>query len=108
MDVARNPDQTPSPEVDWPTLRAEAARLATLAYAPYSGLRVGAAGCGVFTAVESRRDASLYDFAVNPGHFIHLDEWVHSPFCADGRTPLRSGMAQIGRASCRERVFSSV
>ncbi len=59
----------------------------------YGSLRVGAAGCGVFTAVESRRDASLYDFAVNPGHFIHLDEWVHSPFCADGRTPLRSGMA---------------
>ena len=44
MDVARISDQTPSPEVDWPTLRAEAARLATLAYAPYSGLRVGAAG----------------------------------------------------------------
>lgn len=38
------PDPFPAPAVDWSALRAEAARLATLAHAPHSGLRVGAAG----------------------------------------------------------------
>jgi hypothetical protein len=32
-------------------------------------------------------------FAVNPGHYIHLDEWVHSPFCAGSDIGLRSGLA---------------
>jgi hypothetical protein len=33
------------------------------------------------------------EFAVNPGHLIHLDEWMHSPFQAADNTTLRSGMA---------------
>ena len=38
--------QSPSapPLIDWPTLRAAATAVARRAYAPYSGLRVGAAG----------------------------------------------------------------
>ena len=35
--------ETPPP-VDWPALRAAATAVASRAYAPYSGLRVGAAG----------------------------------------------------------------
>jgi cytidine deaminase len=34
----------PAPPVDWPALRAAATAVASRAYAPYSGLRVGAAG----------------------------------------------------------------
>ena len=34
----------PAPPVDWPALRAAATAVADRAYAPYSGLRVGAAG----------------------------------------------------------------
>ena len=34
----------PAPPVDWPALRATATAVAGRAYAPYSGLRVGAAG----------------------------------------------------------------
>jgi cytidine deaminase len=34
----------PAPPVDWPALRAAATAVAERAYAPYSGLRVGAAG----------------------------------------------------------------
>jgi cytidine deaminase len=37
------PPQTP-PIIDWPALRAAATAAASRAYAPYSGLRVGAAG----------------------------------------------------------------
>jgi hypothetical protein len=47
----------------------------------------------VFAAAESQRDPSLFDFALNPGHYLHLDEWVNSPFVRDGAVTLRSGMA---------------
>jgi hypothetical protein len=59
----------------------------------YESVRVGATGGEVFAAVEAKRDPALYDFALNPGHFLHLDEWLHSPFAAGDKTQLRSGVA---------------
>ena len=47
----------------------------------------------VVRAAESARDPQLFDFAVNPGHYLHLDEWVHSPFYPDSGVVLKSGMA---------------
>ena len=58
-----------------------------------SHLRVGAISGDLFAAVEAARNAKLYRLLCNPGHSIHLDEWVHSPFCAGSRIELRSGMA---------------
>lgn len=59
----------------------------------YERVAVGAAAGHVVTAVDDRRDKTLFEFAVNPGHSIHLDEWVHSPFVPAGNISLRSGMA---------------
>ena len=59
----------------------------------YGAVRVGVAAGNVFREVDSRRDAHLFDFAVNPGHYIHLNEWVHSPFAPGSATLLKSGMA---------------
>lgn len=59
----------------------------------YETIRVGAAAGEVFAAVEARRDPKLFDFALNPGHYLHLDEWTNSPFTLGSRTRLRSGMA---------------
>ena len=59
----------------------------------YTSTRVGAISGDVFAAVESKRDKNLFDFAVNPGHYLHLDEWVHSPFSPESSVKLRSGMA---------------
>jgi len=59
----------------------------------YGALRIGATGGEVWAAAEAARDASLYEFLLNPGHYLHLDEWVHSPFVRGGTVPLRSGMA---------------
>jgi hypothetical protein len=56
----------------------------------YKSIRVGAQARTV--AVDGARDKSLFRFAVNPGHYLHLDEWVHSPFTAASRVILRSGM----------------
>jgi len=59
----------------------------------YENTRVGASAGAVARAVEEARDAKLYRFAVNPGHYLHLDEWLHSPFSIGSRVRLRSGMA---------------
>ncbi|MGO8676940.1 MAG: M24 family metallopeptidase [Limisphaerales bacterium] len=59
----------------------------------YESVRVGASAGAVVRAVEGVRDGKLYRFAVNPGHYLHLDEWLHSPFSAGSRVRLRSGMA---------------
>ncbi|MFO1500756.1 MAG: hypothetical protein U1G07_20615 [Verrucomicrobiota bacterium] len=58
----------------------------------YESVRVGAATSAIVRSVEQTRDKGLYRFAVNPGHYLHLDEWVHSPFSADSDVVLASGM----------------
>ena len=59
----------------------------------YESLRIGARGGDVWQRVYSLRDDGRYSFAVNPGHYLHLDEWVHSPFSPGSDVLLRSGMA---------------
>jgi hypothetical protein len=59
----------------------------------YQQVRVGVAAGKVFAAAQAARDPHLMEFAVNPGHLIHLDEWLHSPFASDNECRLRSGMA---------------
>jgi hypothetical protein len=59
----------------------------------YEHVQVDACAGDVFAAVDAKRDPGLYRFAVNPGHYLHLDEWVHSPFARESRTRLRSGAA---------------
>ena len=59
----------------------------------YEALDIGVAAGAVYDRVESLRDDALYAFAVNPGHYLHLDEWVHSPFYPGSEIALRSGMA---------------
>lgn len=58
----------------------------------YSALSLGATGGEVFAATDEARDPSLFDFALNPGHYLHLDEWVNSPFSRDSTVALCSGM----------------
>jgi hypothetical protein len=58
----------------------------------YESIRVGVLARSVVRAVEHTRDRGLFQFAVNPGHYLHLDEWLHSPFTAGSKVMLRSGM----------------
>jgi Xaa-Pro aminopeptidase len=59
----------------------------------YEAVKVGAVAGDVFAAAEAARDAGLFAFALNPGHYLHLDEWVNSPFAPGSRTKLQPGMA---------------
>jgi hypothetical protein len=59
----------------------------------YGALRVGQTG-GVLQEIIDRRLADpFFGIFLNPGHQIHLDEWVNSPVAAGSTIELRSGMA---------------
>ena len=47
----------------------------------------------MYEAVMSRLADPFFGIGLNPGHLIHLDEWVHSPMRKGSRLALRSGMA---------------
>ncbi len=59
----------------------------------YEAVRVGTTARKVMRAVEATQDKRLFRLALNPGHSIGLDEWIHSPFCAGSSVRLKSGMA---------------
>jgi hypothetical protein len=58
----------------------------------YETLAIGATGGDLFDAVHDRIGAPFFGVSLNPGHFIHLDEWVNSPVAAGSAFPLASGM----------------
>ena len=58
----------------------------------YKNVKVGAVAGDVAAAAEEARDDRLYDFCVNTGHYLHLDEWLNSPFTSGSKVKLRSGM----------------
>lgn len=59
----------------------------------YGALGVSVPAGEVWAAAESARDAALFTFCVNPGHYLHLDEWVSSPFQRQAASSLPSGCA---------------
>jgi len=64
----------------------------TVVCAWYGAARVGAAAGEIVAAAVMVKNA-LWDFALNPGHLLHLEEWAAGPFVADSNVPLRSGYA---------------
>lgn len=59
----------------------------------YDTIGIGVEGGAVFDAVMSRLGDPFFGIGLNPGHLIHLDEWVHSPMKKGSRQKLASGMA---------------
>lgn len=59
----------------------------------YQALRVGLPGGTLFEIVERHLGDPFFGIFLNPGHQIHLDEWVNSPIHRGSEIPLRSGMA---------------
>lgn len=56
-------------------------------------LKLGALG-GKFSKLAAERlPLKQFGVALNPGHLIHLEEWLSSPFYASSKIPLHSGMA---------------
>ncbi len=59
----------------------------------YETIGIGVTGGELFNAVHKHLGGEFAGIALNPGHYIHLEEWVHSPVFAGSKIELKSGMA---------------
>jgi len=59
----------------------------------YEALHVGQVGGALQDVIDRRLGDPFFGVALNPGHLLHLDEWLHSPVWPGSMVPLRSGMA---------------
>jgi hypothetical protein len=59
----------------------------------YEALHVGQTGGTLHGIIHRRLGDPFFGIFLNPGHQIHLDEWVNSPITPGSTIPLRSGMA---------------
>jgi hypothetical protein len=59
----------------------------------YEHIGIGVQGGELYEIIHRRLGDPFFGVHLNPGHIIHLDEWVHSPIEAGSTIPLRSGMA---------------
>ncbi len=56
-------------------------------------LRIGATGGELAELIDRRLPFQRFGISLNPGHLVHLDEWLSSPISAGSGVVLRSGMA---------------
>lgn len=63
------------------------------AVAWYETVGIGVEGAELYEAVMSRLGDPFFGVGLNPGHLIHLDEWVNSPVKKNSKMKLASGMA---------------
>jgi len=59
----------------------------------YAALRVGQTGGALQAIVDRHLGDPFFGIFLNPGHQIHLDEWVNSPIFPSSSIEFRSGMA---------------
>lgn len=58
----------------------------------YGLLRIGAPGGDLARLIDERLPFDRYGIFLNPGHLIHLDEWLSSPIYAGSTDLIQSGM----------------
>jgi hypothetical protein len=59
----------------------------------YEHVGIGVPGGELFDIIDRHLGDPFFGVSLNPGHLIHLDEWVSSPIYRDSTQRLRSGMA---------------
>jgi hypothetical protein len=59
----------------------------------YETVGIGTTGGQLYEAIHSRIGDPFFGVGLNPGHLIHLDEWVNSPIYESSTEKLVSGMA---------------
>lgn len=71
-------------------------------------MKPGTPGHNVYDLIQDRLPFNLFGIYLNPGHLIHLDEWMSSPFYAGSEIPVASGMAiQVDVIPQSARYFST-
>jgi len=59
----------------------------------YETVGIGVTGGELFQIIQTRLGDPFFGIGLNPGHLIHLDEWLHSPIYAGSTEVLQAGMA---------------
>lgn len=59
----------------------------------YEAIGIGVPGGQLFDIIDKHLGDPFFGVSLNPGHLIHLDEWVSSPIYRGSTQALRSGMA---------------
>lgn len=59
----------------------------------YETLGIGTTGGELYGIIRRHLGDAFFGVSLNPGHLIHLDEWLSSPVYEDSAEQLRSGMA---------------
>lgn len=59
----------------------------------YEHIGIGVTGGELYDIIHDRIGDPFFGVTLNPGHYIHLDEWVHSPIYKGSDIRLKSGMA---------------
>jgi hypothetical protein len=59
----------------------------------YAALHIGQTGGALQAVIDEHLGDPFFGIFLNPGHQIHLDEWVASPIYRGSTVELRSGMA---------------
>ncbi len=65
----------------------------TAAASWYDTIGIGVPGGTLYDAVMAHLSDPFFGIGLNPGHLIHLDEWVHSPVKKNSSQVFASGMA---------------
>jgi len=59
----------------------------------YEAVGIGVTGGELYGIIQKHLGDPFFGIGLNPGHLIHLDEWVHSPIYENSEMTLQSGMA---------------
>jgi Creatinase/Prolidase N-terminal domain len=59
----------------------------------YEHVGIGVRGGELYDLIHTEIGDPFFGVHLNPGHYIHLDEWVHSPVFKNSQIALKSGMA---------------
>jgi hypothetical protein len=59
----------------------------------YEAIGIGTTGGELYDIIHQHIGDPFFGVSLNPGHFIHIDEWVHSPIFAGSDLTIQSGMA---------------
>jgi Xaa-Pro aminopeptidase len=58
----------------------------------FSRLRIGQPGGVLYRLIQERLPFETFGIFLNPGHLIHLDEWLSSPIYEGSTIPIQPGM----------------
>jgi hypothetical protein len=86
-------DSSPLPEAISDYVERLVAPYFTAVVEWYEALHVGQVGGELQAIVDRHLGDPFFGIFLNPGHQLHLDEWVNSPIFAGSSIELRSGMA---------------